>query len=147
VDDGDAAPLRRFFVMVSEPADGDPAFRVEEPAHPLRLWSMLRATSEQVDRANLPPEGIPALQRQLQAIRGELERAVSPPLAAELRRILPLPDAVPNAGALRIECAILFGWAENLVVQTPRVSEIRGWRRGCRVDAEAGGCMRWLACA
>ena len=79
---------------------------------------MLRATSQQVDRANLPPEGIPALQRQLQAIRGELERAVSPPLAAELRRILPSHDAVPNAGALRIECAILYSWAESLVVQT-----------------------------
>ena len=57
------------------------------------------------------------MQRQLEAIRRELERAVSPPLAAELRRILPWQDAVPSAGALRIECAVLVSWVGSLVVQ------------------------------
>jgi Protein of unknown function (DUF2587) len=109
---------RRFVVIVGEPADGDSQFRIEEPDRLLRVWSLLQATCEQLDASTLPPEGIPGLQRQLQTIHSELERAVSPPLAAELRRILPSHDAVPSAGALRIECAVLSSWVGSLVVQT-----------------------------
>jgi len=116
-DVGDAAPLRRFVVIVGEPAGVGSALRIEEPDRLLRIWSLLQATSEQLDSATLPPEGIPGLQRQLQTIRGELERALSPPLAAELRRILPSPDPTPSAGALRIECAALVSWTASLVVQ------------------------------
>jgi len=112
-----AAPPGRFVVTVGEPADGDPACRIEEPDRLLRVWSLLQATSEQLDSATLPPEGMPGLQRQLQAIRRELDRAVSPPLAAELRRILPAHEPAPSAGALRIECAVLLSWVGSLVVQ------------------------------
>ena len=112
-----AAPVRRFAVVVGGPADDGSACRVEEPGRLLRVWSLLQATSEQIDRAALPPEGMPALQRQLQAIRRELEQTVSPPLAAELRRIVPPQDEAPSAGALRIECAVLLSWAGSLVVQ------------------------------
>lgn len=115
--DGDAAPLRRFVVIVGEPADAGSALRIEEPDRLLRIWLLLQATSEQLDSATLPPEGIPGLQRQLRAIRRELERAVSSPLAAELRRILPSDDAPPSADTLRIECAVLLSWAGSLVVQ------------------------------
>jgi len=114
---GDAAPLRRFVVIVGEPADVGSALRIEEPDRLLRIWSLLQATSEQLKSATLPPEGIPGLQRQLQTIRRELERALSPSLIAELRRILPSPDATPSAGALRIECAGLVSWTASLVVQ------------------------------
>lgn len=58
------------------------------------------------------------MQRQLEAIHSELERTVSPSLAAELRRILPTHDAIPSAGALRVECAVLLGWVGSLVLQT-----------------------------
>jgi len=111
-------PARRFVVIVGEPADGGSQFRIEEPDRLLRVWSLLQATSEQLEGTTLPPEGIPGLQRQLQAIHSELERAVSPALAAELRRILPSHDSVPSAGALRIECAVLLSWIGSLVVQT-----------------------------
>jgi hypothetical protein len=60
---------------------------------------------------------MPALQRQLQAIRRELEQTVSPPLAAELWRIVPPQDEAPSAGALRIQCTVLLSWAGSLVVQ------------------------------
>jgi hypothetical protein len=117
-DDKAVAPVQRFVVIVGEPADGGSAFRIEDPARLLRVWSLLRATLEQLEAAALPPEGMPGLQRQLQVIRRELERAVSPPLAAEFRRILPPPrDAAPSAGALRIECAALASWVASLVVR------------------------------
>jgi Protein of unknown function (DUF2587) len=112
-----ATPMQRFVVIVGDPADGGSAFRIENPARLLRVWSLLRATREQLDSATLPPGGMPGLQRQLQAIRRELELAVSPPLAAELRRLLPGHDATPSAGALRIESAVLQGWVGSLVVQ------------------------------
>jgi Protein of unknown function (DUF2587) len=116
--DGAAPPARRLVVIVDKRGGGGSAFRIEEPDRLLRVWSLLQATSENLDSATLPPEGIPGVQRQLQTIRGELERAVSPPLAAELRRVLPSHDAVPSAGALRIECAVLVSWVGSLVVQT-----------------------------
>jgi len=116
-DDEDASRLRRFTVIVGDAAHGGAALRIEDPALLLRLWSLLRATSEQLDSATLSPEGMPGVQRQLEAIRRELEQAVSPPLAAELRQILPWHDTVPSAGALRIECAVLVSWVGSLVVQ------------------------------
>ena len=63
--DGAGTPARRFVVIVGERADGGSGFRIEEPDRLLRVWSLLQATSEQLDSATLPPEGIPGLQRQL----------------------------------------------------------------------------------
>jgi hypothetical protein len=45
---------------------------------------------------------------------------VSPPLAAEFRRILPFWDAAPGTGALRIECAVLLSWSGSLVAEMLR---------------------------
>jgi hypothetical protein len=83
----------------------------------LRVWALLQATHEQINRAALPPEGMPGLQRQLRVIRHELENTVSPPLAAELRRLAPPRDEAPSAAGLRIECALLTSWAGSLTVQ------------------------------
>ena len=82
-DDEPDVPVQRFVVIVGEPADGGSAFRIEDPARLLRVWSLLQATLEQLEKVTLPPEEMPGLQRQLQVVRRELERAVSPPLAAE----------------------------------------------------------------
>jgi hypothetical protein len=112
-----AAPVRRFAVILGEGAGDNSACRIEAPGRLLRLRSLLNATHEQIDRAALPPEGVPKLQRQLRAIRRELENTVSPPLAAELRRILPPQDEAPSAGALRIQCAVLLSWADSLTIQ------------------------------
>jgi hypothetical protein len=112
-----ATPLRQYVVIVGEHANGGSAYRIEDPSRLLRVCSLLQATFQQLEGAILPPEGMPGLQRQLQVIRRETERAVSPPLAAELRRVLPSHDAAPSAGALRIECAVLSSWVSALVVQ------------------------------
>jgi hypothetical protein len=136
--DGNADPLRRFVVIVGEPADGGSAVRIEDPARLLRVWSLLRAVLEQLDGVTLPPEGMPGLQRQLQVIRGELERSVSPPLAAELRRILPAPDLAPSTGAVHIECAALESWVASLVVQMLAVLAAAR-ERSQPYDVAAGG--------
>ncbi len=112
-----AAPVRRFAVVVGGSAGHGSACRIEAPGRLLRVRSLLYRTYEQIDRVGLPPEGMPGLQRQLHAIRRELEDTVSPPLAAELRRILPSQDEAPSAGALRIECAVLLSWADSLTIQ------------------------------
>jgi hypothetical protein len=113
-------PARRLVVVVAKPPDGGSACRIEDPGRLLRLWSLLQATSELLDWAALSPEDMPGLQHQSQAIRRELETAVSASLAAELRRILPSQDATPSVGALRIEYALLLSWSGSLVVQMLR---------------------------
>jgi hypothetical protein len=115
-----AAPAGRFIVIVGKPAGEGSADRIEEPDRLLRVWSLLEATYEQMNWAALPPEGVPRLQRQVQAIRRELERAVSPSLAAELRRILPSGNTAPSVGALRIEYAVLLSWSGSLMVEMLR---------------------------
>jgi hypothetical protein len=115
-----AEPARRLVVVLAEPPDGGSACRIEDPERLLRVWSLLQATAELLDWAALSPEDMPRLQRQSQAIRRELETAVSASLAAELRRILPSQDAAPSAGALRIEYAALLSWSGSLVVQMLR---------------------------
>ena len=117
----DAAAPERFTVIVGEPADGS-ACRIEAPGLLLRVWSLLRATQEQIDAA-LSPESMPRLQRQLQEIRRELENTVSPSLAAELRRIAPPRDEAPSAAGLRIECAALTSWTGSLTMQMLSILE------------------------
>jgi hypothetical protein len=127
--DNDMAAPTRFAVIIGKPAGDGSACRVEAPDRLLRVWSLLQATYEQSDWAALPAEGVPALQRQLQAIRREFERAVSPPLAAELQRILPPQDGEPSVGALRIECAALLSWSGSLIVEILRALAVANERR------------------
>ena len=115
-DDG-TTPVQGFVVIVGEPADGGSAFRIENPARLLRVWALLQGTADQLNGATMPPERIPGLHRQLQVLRREVERAVSPPVAAELQRIMPSQDAAPSGGAVRIECAVLVSWVGSLVLQ------------------------------
>ena len=58
-DDAAAAPAGQFVVIVGERTDGGSAFRIEEPDRLLRVWALLQATSQQLDSATLPPEGMP----------------------------------------------------------------------------------------
>jgi len=115
-----AARARRFVVLLGKPADEGSACRIEQPDRLVRAWSLLQAAYEQLDWDALPPQGVAGLQRQFQAIRRELETAVSPPLAAELRRILRSPDAAPSVGTLRIEYAVLLSWSGSLMVEMLR---------------------------
>jgi hypothetical protein len=116
-DDEAAQPARRFVIVVGKPASDVPVSRIEDPPRLLRLWLVLQATVEQLDNTTLPPERLAGLQRQLRVIRHELERAVSPPLTAEIRQIVPPHEGEPSADALRIEYAALAGWVGGLVLQ------------------------------
>ncbi|HLK73557.1 MAG TPA: proteasome activator [Streptosporangiaceae bacterium] len=129
-DDEAAAPVQHLVVIVGESADGGSAYRVEDPARLLRVSLMLQATLEQLEGITLPREGMPGLQRQLHMIRREFERTVSPPVAAELARILPPRDAAPSAGALRIECAVLASWIGSLVTRMLAVLAVARERSG-----------------
>lgn len=145
-DDQAARPAQRLVVIIGEPADADSAFRVKDPARLLRVWSMLQATREELDGTTLPPEGMPGVQRQLQVIRREFERAVSAPVAAELARILPPRDAAPSAAELRIECAVLASWVGSLVVRMLAVFVVareRSERAAATAAIAEAGAARW----
>jgi Protein of unknown function (DUF2587) len=127
--ENDIAVPARFAVILGKPAADGSACRIEAPDRLLRVSSLLRATYGQLDWAALPPESLPALQRQLQTVRRELEQAISPPLAAELRRILPPQDAAPSVGALRIEYAVLLSWSDSLTMEILRALAAASERR------------------
>jgi len=128
--ENDIAVSARFVVIIGEPACDGSACRIEAPDRLLRVWSLLQATYEHSDWAALPPGGVSGLQRQLREIRRELESAVSPPLAAELRRILPpQDDREPSVGALRIECAVLLSWSSSLMIEILRSLAVASERR------------------
>lgn len=131
-DNDTAGPARRFVVVIGKPAYDGSVCRVDDPDRLLRIWSLLAATYEQSNWAALPPEVVPGLQRQLAVIRRELEAAVSAPLVAELRRILPPQDAAPSVGAMRIEYALLLSWAGSLMVEVLRSLAVVGERRSRR---------------
>jgi hypothetical protein len=118
----DTAAPEWLTVTIGEPVGG-PAYRIEAPGRLLRIWSLLQAMQEQIDHATLPPEGLPLLQRQLQAIRRELEDTISTSLVTELRRIAPPSEDAPSAARLRIECAILTSWTGSLTMEMLNVIE------------------------
>lgn len=91
--------------------------RVTEPDRLLRVWSLMRATAEEMAHATPPPEAAPRLQQSLRAIREQLEAAVSPQLAAELQRTVPPSDAPMSMAELRIEYGLLVSWTGSLVTQ------------------------------
>ena len=150
-DDGSVVPVRRFVVIVGEPADRGSANGIEDRARLLRLWLLLQATHDQLAGTALPPEGTPGWQRQLQVFGRELDRAVSPPLAAELRRHPATAVCGPSASMVRIGCATLATWVSGLVPQMLAASVAAceraqqasvAWRPGLRFrrrGARAGG--------
>lgn len=139
--DDTAVPERGFTVTIGERAGGL-AYRVEAPGRLLRIWSLLQATHEEIDHATVPPERVSALQRQLRAIRCELEDTISPALVTELRRIAPPSEDAPSAARLRIECAILTSWTGALTIEMLDTIEAVGShlsRQSAPASAKAGG--------
>lgn len=99
-------------------ADGAPRCRVEAPDRLLRMWQLLRATGDELQRVTLPSAAIPRLEAQLRAVTSELERSVSPDLAAELHHLLGGAGRTAPAtpAQLRVEYSILLGWTGGLVI-------------------------------
>jgi hypothetical protein len=108
-------PVQRLVIVVGDAADGRGACRIDAPGRLLRVWSLLQAMTEEIRHTAPPAQAAPRLQRELRVIRRELENTVSPPLAAELRRIAPPLEAPLSIGALRIEYGVLANWASSLV--------------------------------
>jgi hypothetical protein len=108
--------------------------RIEAPDRLLRVWALLSASSEELHKVSLPPAALPRLQRQLRAATAELQRSVSPTLAAELGRLVRC-DGPPTAGELRIEYASLLGWTGGLVI-----SMLEQLEQGL-ADVETGGSV------
>lgn len=113
-----AAMAPRLAVVLGRSADADRICRVDEPGRVLRIWALLNDAGNELHQVSLPPAAAPRLQRQLDALTGELERSVSPALAGELRHLIPQDQAAaPTADELRVEYASLLGWTGGLVIE------------------------------
>jgi hypothetical protein len=108
----------RLAVVLDKPADASRICRVDVPGRVLRIWALLNQADNELHQASLPPGPAARLQRQLEALTGELEQSVSPTLAAELRHLIPQGQAAaPTADELRVEYASLLGWTGGLVIE------------------------------
>jgi len=115
---GRAVTVPRLAVVLGRPADASRICRVDAPGRVLRIWALLYHADDELHQASLPPAAAPRLQRQLDALTGELERSVSPELAGELRHLIRHSQAAaPTADELRVEYASLLGWTGALVIE------------------------------
>jgi hypothetical protein len=107
----------RLAVILGRAADAGRVCRVDAPDRVLRIWAMLTSASVELHQASLPPETVPRLQRQLDALIAELDRSLSPALAAELHHLAgPEPGPGLTADELRVEYATLLSWTIGLVI-------------------------------
>jgi hypothetical protein len=107
----------RLAVIMDRAADAGRVCRVDAPDRVLRIWAMLTSANVELHQASLPPEAVPRLQRQLDALTAELDRSLSPALAAELHHLAgPKPGPGLTADELRVEYATLLSWTIGLVI-------------------------------
>ena len=104
-------------VIMGRPADASRVCRVDAPDRVLRIWAMLASADGELHQASLRPGEVAQLQRQLNALTAELERSLSPALAAELHHLVGRESGVElTADELRVEYAILLSWTIGLVI-------------------------------
>ena len=107
----------RLAVITGLPADASRVCRVDAPDRVLRIWAMLASAYGELHQASLRPGEVARLQRQLEALTAELERSLSPTLAAELHRLVGWEaGAELTADELRVEYATLLAWTIGLVI-------------------------------
>jgi len=110
-------PAPRIVVEVGPATGTETAYRVESPDLLLRLWGLLNAAGEELRPQDLPPKSLARIQDLLTTVQADVERAVSPALAAELRHVLGARPPSTDAASVRIEYAALLGWLGGLVIE------------------------------
>ena len=115
--DAEVVTPPRLAVTMGRPADASRICRVDAPDRVLRIWAMLASADGELHKASLRPEEVARLQRQLDALTAELERSLSPALAAELHHLVGREaGAELTADELRVEYAALLAWTIGLVI-------------------------------
>jgi hypothetical protein len=139
---GSAEPRRapRIVVAVGPVTGAETAFRVESPDLLLRLWGLLNAAGEDLRPQDLPPQSLARVQELLTAVEADVERAVSPALAAELRHLLGARPPGTDSASVRIEYASLLGWLGGLVIEM--LGQLEAGAQAHRVTARKSGSAR-----
>lgn len=108
----------RFAVMLGGSAGTGRGYRVDAPDRVHRIWALLSSADTELRQVTVPPEVTARLGRQLDAIRAELARSLSPALAGELHNLTgPGNAAGATADELRVQYASLLGWTSGLVAE------------------------------
>jgi len=115
--DAEVVTPPRLAVIMGRPADASRVCRVDASDRVLRIWAMLASADDELHQASLRPGAVARLQRQLDALVGELDRSLSPALAGELHRLIGREAGTElSADELRVEYATLLSWTIGLVI-------------------------------
>ena len=115
--DAEVVTPPRLAVIMGRTADASRVCRVDAPDRVLRIWTMLASADDELHQASLRPGAVARLQRQLDALVGELDRSLSPALAGELHRLIGREAGTElSADELRVEYATLLSWTIGLVI-------------------------------
>ncbi len=109
-------PAYPLVVALGPLAGSGKAYRVQAPGRVIRVYAMLCEASEELRSPDPPPESLAQAQHLVEVARAEIERSVSPALAAELRQLCGSGAAAAGAAEVRLEYSGLLGWLSGLVV-------------------------------
>jgi proteasome activator-like protein len=130
-------------IVLDGPVESPHACRVDDPGRLLRVWALVNAASRELHQAGIPQAAVATLQRQLRADASELQRSLSPELAAELGRLMRHDDAVPvGADELRVEYATLLGWLGGVVIAMLDQLEQCGASAAAAAESQESGSSR-----
>ncbi|WP_067461220.1 proteasome activator [Actinomadura macra] len=110
-----AQPPPHITVLIGESGESGRGHRVTEPARLMRIWKLLTAVNAELHAGAVTHAGVLRAARILGRIREDATRCVSPPLADELRRLIPPLGENPTADDVRVAYAGALGWFDSLL--------------------------------
>ncbi|TYB43926.1 hypothetical protein [Actinomadura chibensis] len=100
---------------------------VTAPLRLLRTWRLLTAVNEQLHADDADDAGAHRAAAMFNVLRDEVLRSVSPPLAEEVRGLLPPLDEHSDVAGTRTACAAALAWLDGLMTGVlPHLAEGNG---------------------
>ncbi|TYK43607.1 hypothetical protein [Actinomadura decatromicini] len=100
---------------------------VTAPIRLLRTWRLLTAVNEQLHADAADEAAAHRAATMFNVLRDEVLRSVSPPLAEEVRKLLPPLDEHSGVAGTRTACAAALAWLDGLMTSVlPHLAEGNG---------------------
>ncbi|SPT51164.1 hypothetical protein [Actinomadura madurae] len=102
-------------VVIGAGSEARKKYEVTAPTHLIRAWRLLTAVNEELHTEGTDDAGARRAARLFNVLRDEVVRSVSPPLAEEVRELLPPLDEHSGVAETRAACSGALGWLDSLM--------------------------------